>query len=242
MRVGALAVVVWLVAGCSSDEKCGETDVAASYQLSAPGISVEITTAPFAVRVSDGAGTVVVESLTAPDGYAPATWTTGIIETEAFPSPGYFSFQTAFDGWHDLELVGVQQRAADSIDIHLHDKTNDDACVTVTYSVRESTLRVEAIATPGTPRAWSTGFASPSDEAFLGFGERFNKTNQRGVQVFSYLEEGGIGTGEGTSPSLDNPYPIGEAMAYYPVPFFISTRGRGPITSSIVSRRPRAAR
>ncbi len=227
MRVGAVAVIVCVLASCSSDEPCGKTEFAASYQLAAPGISVDITTEPFVVRVSDGSGKVVVESFTAPDGYAPATWTTGAISTRAFPAPGYFSFQTGFDPWHELEVVGAVQRAPDTLDIHLHDKLASDACVTVTYTVRESTLRVEAISTPGAPRAWSAGFATTADEAFLGFGERFNKTNQRGVQVFSYLEEGGIGTGEGKPASPDNPYPNGEAMAYYPVPFFISTHGYG---------------
>jgi alpha-D-xyloside xylohydrolase len=43
--------------------------------------------------------------------------------------------------------------------------------------------------------------------------------------MYSWLEEGGIGLGEGAAPGAANPWPNGEPMSYYPVPFFVSTRG-----------------
>ncbi len=222
-----LAVAALMIAAACSDPPCGSTDLAASYHLSAPGISVDIETSPFVVRVLDGGGNVVVESLTADGGYAPATWTSGATQTRAIPSPGYFSFETGFDPWRELALVGVVQKSDTIAILHLHDRANRDGCVTMTYSLRDSTLRVEARSENATPRAWSAGFLSSADEGILGFGERFNKTNQRGVQVFSYAEEGGIGTGEANVAGLENPFPSGEAMTYYPVPFFLSTHGYG---------------
>jgi len=45
--------------------------------------------------------------------------------------------------------------------------------------------------------------------------------------VYSFSEEGGIGASEAEPPGTANPFPNGEAMSYYPVPFFISTRGYG---------------
>jgi alpha-glucosidase (family GH31 glycosyl hydrolase) len=225
MRSAALVICVALVAAGCSDTPCGATDLAASYSLEAPGITVELETSPLALRVIDGAGTTVIETATPGEGYAAASWTTGIVETKAFPAPGYFSFQAVLEPWHDLELVGVDQRSPTSAILHLHDRSGGDTCVIMTLTLRDHALRVEATARSATPRAWSVGFASPSDEAFLGFGERFNRTNQRGVAVYSYAEEGGIGTGEGMIASPDNPYPNGESMAYYPVPFFVSTRG-----------------
>ena len=75
------------------------------------------------------------------------------------------------------------------------------------------------------PRAWHSAFASPPDEAFLGFGERFNRTNQRGVDVFSFAEEGGLGGRE--SEATRAQYPNGETMTYFPVPFYVSTAGYG---------------
>jgi alpha-glucosidase len=226
--------VMALLVGCGDNLPCSEAgEAAARYTLVADGITVEIETSPLAVRVVDGDGTEVLAS--AGDdvalGYTPASWTTGVITTRTFASPGYFSVQAGLDDYRDLEVVGATERGSE-VRLHLHEKgTTRTPCVTLSYAVTSSRLRVEArIDDHGdatAPRAWSTGFASAPDEAFLGFGERFNKTNQRGVKVFSWLEEGGIGTGEGMAEGPDNPYPFGEAMAYYPVPFFVSTKGYG---------------
>lgn len=224
------------VLGCGDNLPCSESgDVAARYTLTATGITVEIETDPLAVRVLDGAGTEVLA--TAGDdvatGYTPASWTSGVVTTRTFASPGYFSVQAGLDPYRELEVVGAsggRSAGATAVTLHLHEKgTTRTPCVTLAYTVTDSRLRVEARLSHDdtVPRAWTTGFASTSDEAFLGFGERFNRTNQRGVKVFSFLEEGGIGTGEGTVAGPDNPYPFGEAMAYYPVPFFVSTKGYG---------------
>jgi len=96
----------------------------------------------------------------------------------------------------------------------------------VVHELRASTLRVEASRTDK-PRAWETAFISPTDEGFLGLGERYNKVNQRGKSLYSWPEEGGLSKGEKEPASASNPYPNGEGMTYYPVPFFISTNGYG---------------
>ncbi|MBI5481041.1 MAG: hypothetical protein HY906_19440, partial [Deltaproteobacteria bacterium] len=48
-----------------------------------------------------------------------------------------------------------------------------------------------------------------------------------GLVVYSFPEEGGLAEGEGVPPSAANPFPNGEVMTYYPVPFFVSSRGYG---------------
>jgi len=224
MRSTATAVLA-VLASCSKPP-CGTTSLAPSYQLAAPGIAVEVDTTHFMLHVRDDSGATVLETPIAGDGYAAATWTTGVVDAKEFPAPGYSSFQAVLDPWHTLEIVGVDQTSPDSAVLNLHDPAlGDSACVTMTLSLRDHALRVEATTHAATPRAWSTGFASTPDEGFLGFGERYNRTNQRGVPLYNYVEEGGIGAGEGFPPSPDNPYPNGEAMTYYPVPFFISTHG-----------------
>ncbi|KAF0105251.1 MAG: glycosyl hydrolase family protein [Chloroflexi bacterium] len=55
-------------------------------------------------------------------------------------------------------------------------------------------------------------FESPADEAFYGFGERFNALNQRGNHLDNYVY------GQYTSQGK---------RTYIPVPFFISSRGYG---------------
>ena len=64
----------------------------------------------------------------------------------------------------------------------------------------------------GTVLQYKLGFESPSDEAFYGFGERFNALDQRGYQLDNYVY--GQYTGQGK-------------RSYIPIPFFISSRGYG---------------
>src|SRR5262249_28389061 len=45
--------------------------------------------------------------------------------------------------------------------------------------------------------------------------------------MFSWSEEGGIGANEQSAPGPTNPFPNGEPMSYYPVPFLLSTHGYG---------------
>lgn len=232
MKNAVCIVIALLFHTACGDERCAKlSDVEASYRLSADGIVAEISTQPFQLRVIDGSERVMLESVDGADGYANATWTTGNVATKAFPAPGYFTFDAALDPWRSLEIVGAEQPSDTELLLHLRGVGADDgACPTVSvrYAVSASKLRVEAATTDGTaPRAWSAGFTTPPDEGFLGFGERFNKTNQRGRAVFSWLEECGIGNGEGLPAGPDNPFPSGEAMTSYPVPFFISTRGYG---------------
>ena len=64
----------------------------------------------------------------------------------------------------------------------------------------------------GTVLQYKLGFESPSDEAFYGFGERFNALDQRGNQLDNHVY--GQYTGQGK-------------RSYIPIPFFLSSRGYG---------------
>ena len=43
--------------------------------------------------------------------------------------------------------------------------------------------------------------------------------------MYSYAEEGGVGGARTTPPGDENPFPNGPSMTYFPVPFFLSSRG-----------------
>jgi alpha-glucosidase (family GH31 glycosyl hydrolase) len=64
----------------------------------------------------------------------------------------------------------------------------------------------------GRVRQYQLGFESPSDEAFYGFGERFNALDQRGQCLDNYVY--GQYTNQGK-------------RTYIPIPFFMSSRGYG---------------
>ncbi|MCC7536177.1 MAG: glycoside hydrolase family 31 protein [Deltaproteobacteria bacterium] len=200
-----------------------------SWALEAEGVRVTVSASPYRFTVADGEGREVLRTLDAPadDGYAALGWTTGHVSFRpGVLTKGHFLFRASLDPWRQgWAAVEATEESARVVEVALSDPEGSDARVIVRHEVRAGTLRVEARLADGEePRAWSSAFASTPDEGFLGFGERFNRTNQRGVSVYSWAEEGGFGTGEGEPVGPDNPAPNGEAMSYYPVPFFLSTR------------------
>ncbi len=76
-------------------------------------------------------------------------------------------------------------------------------------SVNPIQVLVNAI---GTVQQYRIGFESPDEEAFYGFGERFNALDQRGNHLDNYVY------GQYTSQGK---------RSYIPIPFFISSRGYG---------------
>jgi alpha-glucosidase (family GH31 glycosyl hydrolase) len=208
-------VLFLLLASCGSS-------VPATLTIAADGITVTVSTRPYRYTVADASGTVVLAS--APegsgDGWGPVGWTTGQLFWGTIAVPGYFTFDTQLDPWRDAPSV-TQATQLDPATLELTLSSG----VVQKLAVRASTLRVENRATGDKPRAWSAAFSSPADEGFFGFGERFNRLDQRGLSLYSWAEEGGLGKDEQTPKSATNPWPNGETMTYYPVPFFVSTKG-----------------
>jgi alpha-glucosidase (family GH31 glycosyl hydrolase) len=206
----------------------GCSDLPPRWTLTAPGVTVEIDRAPYRFHVRDGGGRAVLDSLGdgARDGWSSVGWTTGHVAWNPLASKGYYDFATGFDPWRDhWEVTAATGKGPTRLDVTL--EGGDGECVKLSHQLRDSTLRVEAQPCGKPPRAWSAGFASPVDEAFVGFGERFNRVDQRGRSLYSWPEEGGLSEGEKSLASATNPWPNGEGMTYYPVPFFVSTRGYG---------------
>lgn len=234
MRRKLALAVLWLSAcndAAPPPPRCArDPSLPGSFTLAGAGVTVEVTSAPYGYTVRDGDGTAVLTTLGpgAGDGYGGVAWTTGLVSTDRFVAPGYFSFYPTLDPWRDrFEVVAATQEAT-RLTVTLADPGDDQAaCVTVVHELRPSTLRVSATVDGGSARAWAAAFTTAAGEGFLGFGERFNRTDQRGRDVWSWAEEGGLGTGEGDLASPENPWPNGEMMTYYPVPFFVSTAGYG---------------
>lgn len=79
--------------------------------------------------------------------------------------------------------------------------------------ILKTSAPLQALVTPdGGVSMFRLSFESPADEAFYGFGERFNAFDQRGNQLDNYVYAQYIGQGK---------------RSYIPVPFFISSRGYG---------------
>ncbi|MCK6530293.1 hypothetical protein L6R50_22970 [Myxococcota bacterium] len=226
--------------GCDDgtpDPPVPDEGVRESYTLAGPGFEVVVGTAPYGWTVRDSAGRTVLG--TAPggggDGYGPLAMTTGSVDWGVVGSPGWFSFEPYLDPWLDSWVAVEASASADRVELRLvpaaavgEDGEADPSApaIRVVHRVQEhATLRVEAAAEGFEPRAFAAAFASPGDEGFLGLGERYTRTDFRGLDVYNWAEEGGVGTGEGDPSGPANPLPNGESMTYYPVPFFVSTLG-----------------
>ena len=221
----ALLSLPALFSGCSHNSTCKSYN----WTLSAPGISVKIQGCPYGYKVLNASNEVVLSTLgeVSQNGYGALGYANGSVKWSNIVSQGYFSFTTQLDPWNDRwSFDSAALKGNTELDLVLKDTTNGRVAHII-HTVRESTLRVEVSLDGDKPRAWEASFSSPSDEAFLGFGERYNRTNQRGMDLYSWSEEGGLSYGENSIPGPANPFPNGETMTYYPVPFFISTKGYG---------------
>ncbi len=207
---------------------CGSSGPPPTYEVTAPGITVRVDSSPLAFTVEDATGRAVLASHAGPtaDGYGALAQAGGAVTIRSTVSPGYFA--TNFNGlgaWQDGYTVTSAKPGDRTLDLVL--AASGQPNILVHIALRPSAARFEARVDGAAPRAWSAAFQSPAAEGFLGMGERFTRTNFRGLRMYSWTEEGGIGFGEGQAPGANNPYPNGESMSYYPVPFFVSTGGYG---------------
>ena len=229
LSVLAPSVFVLLCSAC--EDPAAEPELPDSWTLSADGVTVVVTREPYGFTVDDVNERTVLS--TVPEalggGYSSIAWTTGSISWSTNPlTAGQFTFRPNLDPWREGWLVVEAVESEGRLELTLREEGGDgQEQLVVRHIVTDSTLRVEAELGGGEPRAMSAAFTTPSEEGFLGFGERFTRTDQRGQAVYSWAEEGGVGAGEGEPIGPDNPVPNGESMTYYPVPFFVSTEGYG---------------
>lgn len=218
-RIAPIALIALIVpTGCGSSPDCGDGVSAAQLSMQGTDLTVEIATNPYALTVRDPSGKVIVEN-------GSLGWTTGVMGLQKGVYNGYFFFDNELDPWREgLHVVSATQTDQE-IDVVLHGA--DDTCITVSHVIRAGALRVEAHQTGTAPSAWEMSFSSPTDEAFLGLGERYDRVDHRGVAVYNWPEEGGLTKGEAEPAGPENPFPNGAVMTYYPVPFFLSTVGYG---------------
>lgn len=207
----------------------GPDELPDRWTLAAEGVRLEVQRTPFGYGVFEPNGTLVLQSLGHGDGdgYAALAWTSGSVDWEpGVISPGHMKLSGRLDPWRERWQVVAAEQTTDALALRLgpaDDPDDEVRQIQVRFAVGPSTLRVEVGKDHRQPRAWAAGFVAGPDEGFLGLGERFTRTDQRGLDVFSWAEEGGIGTGEGEPAGPENPYPNGESMTYYPIPFFLST-------------------
>jgi alpha-glucosidase (family GH31 glycosyl hydrolase) len=224
----SLIALTTLFAGASCDDQEEPVDPL-HVVVSSSQARVRITLEPFRVEVFDGAGQGILTSLA--DQGTEQSALAATLDAPDYRSqivPGWDGYEANYSAWRRAlhGRVTARDGASASIDVEgegvlVH---YDVSVVDARVSLR---MRAEPTAGAGAVNVTSMAFESPSDEHFFGMGERFATSNHRGYSLYSWAEEGGLARGEKYPISQQTPYPNGPSMTYFPVPFFLSTRGYG---------------
>jgi alpha-glucosidase (family GH31 glycosyl hydrolase) len=229
LRLFALASTLApiLITGCTDQEtQPGGTQ---EIRVSSGGAVVSVTLDPFSFRVVNSAGTVLLESSSGDGAYAGATATVDTPYTLAKPLPGWDTYSPGEAPFRSASHGTVLSQSASSLKVALK---GDGIDGTFTIDTDGDRVKLAFSATGHDDQnnplnKASLGFKLDGTEHFFGLGERFATMNHRGWSLYSWAEEGALGEGETTPVSDQNPYPNGPSMTYFPVPFYLSSKGYG---------------
>ncbi|MFO0758103.1 MAG: glycoside hydrolase family 31 protein [Byssovorax sp.] len=250
MRKLLVPLSLLLVAACDLPPPGGTTDpgsgTPAPATLDNGLVHVEIRTDPFGLEVTDPAGKVLLDtfdgdSTVASDevkAYGPLGATHHTTDFKISVVEGWDHVIGTDDPWHHGAEVTALGATGTSASIDLADPSDAATTFHVDLSLDGPELRIDAAVTGGATSGaggsaqgglnqMGLSFVLPEDEHFFGLGERLSAVDHRGRHYECWVEEGGIGQGEGVPPGPDNPGPNGPGMSHAPIPFYVSTRGYG---------------
>jgi alpha-glucosidase len=219
--LGALGLV--LAPACSRGGDLAEDRVVSVRSLDTV---VELHTSPFSLSVIEN-GNRVLTSLSAPDPERGAVMAAyELVEEAPRGLPGWDGYLSSPGPWGTASSAVVVEERPDFARLEV---TCGSGKVMVSVGVRQKRVELSLEAQGSdSGNAWNKlglSFATAPDEHFFGMGERFASTDHRGLSLYQWAEEGGVGKGESVKRSYDNPGPNGPSMTYFPVPFFLSSRG-----------------
>ncbi|MFO0551543.1 MAG: glycoside hydrolase family 31 protein [Polyangiaceae bacterium] len=237
-------VTMGLFAASLATASCGDdsSPPPSPVELSSDAARVQIETNPFVLRILDADGQVVLETYpTTPDDEDPYGSPAATIDRfTTLPQllPGWDGYEANEDPWRHGVTASVRESTADHAIV---DFLSDEVFLSLEVSIDGPRVRLRLTAAEHVGgdgvgggadgdialNKTTLAFRSPSDEHFFGLGERFTRVDHRGLSIYSYAEEGGLGEGEDVPAGPENPAPNGPSMTYFPVPFFISNKGYG---------------
>jgi alpha-glucosidase (family GH31 glycosyl hydrolase) len=195
-----------------------------SATLASKRVQVHVTRAPFDVVVKDVHGQVLWQ--VAPGGFTRDLLLQKIISIPLLYTGNTFKFKWRAWSKPVTQVTHIEAQGNALI------VTFKKAILRFTFHA-DDILRVEFNHTSRlTPHA-SIAFLAPVDAHYLGFGQRFNRVDQRGEEVYFLVEEGGVGYA-GLAPRLKHifgergTWPNGEQCTGFPVPFGLVSREHGP--------------
>jgi sulfoquinovosidase len=226
MRLLAALLASVVLTGCYVDDSPGTT-----FVLSSDEARVVIEESPFSIQIQRPDGETVLASAHGDGAYASASATVDAPFFSAKSLPGWDGYEAGEAPWRAAKRAHVRELGATSATVELE---GDDVAFKLEVSLEGARVRlhVEALESadgkgPGSLNKSSLAFALGEGERFFGLGERFASVDHRGLSLYSWAEEGGLGQGETTPEGVLAPYPNGPSMTYFPVPFMLSSRGYG---------------
>ncbi|WP_146653800.1 TIM-barrel domain-containing protein [Labilithrix luteola] len=230
----ALAASVSLAPGLAFVPACS-SDMSASsgppVELHGVEASVRVDLSPFVIRVIDGEGKEILTTLPGGDGdpYGGPGATRDMGSENVMPLPGWDGWIADERPWRRPSSAVTVAQSDRGATFELDAGDGNAIVVDVLLDGAKVHLKTTArFADPASPEVWnktSIAFALRPDEHFFGLGERFASVDHRGLSLYSWAEEGGLGQGEDQPRGPQNPSPNGPSMTYFPVPFFLSSAG-----------------
>jgi alpha-glucosidase (family GH31 glycosyl hydrolase) len=226
MRRAASVLALGTLLGATG---CNDEPLEQGPLLRSDGASVQVKLQPFGLQIRDASGNTVLATTRGRG--ADATGGPAVtVDTPDFIAqtlPGWDGYRANEEPWRSGVVARVLDAGEEFAELEL---TGDGTRMTVRVSVQGARVRLSlaAGASAGASAALnktSLGFVSHDDESFFGMGERFGTVDHRGFPIYSWAEEGALGKGEEAAIGPENPWPNGPSMTYFPVPFFLSSRG-----------------
>ncbi|MFO8056488.1 MAG: glycoside hydrolase family 31 protein [bacterium] len=220
-----MVLSAWLIAG--SGLLMGGSGKAETVSvLQGPELRAEVSRGPFSMRVLDPAGKELLRTT------GKISFTT-VTKQKPYQFIAWWKWTPAIKKpWTHADQVVSLEKKNDELVVELAEETGGKALVRLrAFFIDSGALRVETrvLDRPDVNRL-VLRFRKHSDDRYYGMGERFNSAEHSGERVRVWCEEGGLGIGRlhKVLPGLSfNPFPKGKDMTYYPVPFFLNTRGYG---------------
>ena len=222
----SLALSLALAAGCADVE---DPLPPAPLTISGGGATVTFTLDPFSLRITGKEGTSLLETASGAGVYGGAAATVDTPYWTAQSLPGWDGYSADEAPWTVATSAKVLEKTDSTIQLDL---TGEGLAMVLTVEAAGDRVRIAFTAT-GTQggqapfNKTSLAFALDPKERFFGLGERFGRLDHRGSSLYSWAEEGALGRGEDAPIEASNPYPNGPSMTYFPVPFYLSSRGYG---------------
>ncbi len=257
MRTWISRAVLVAIASTFLGDSCGDSpsDVVvpnATWSNQSGTATVEVQTRPFALVIKDKSGNVLLETAKAKTtkdpadamrAYSPLSVTHNTDLTAPVVMVGWDYYRGEDSPWTQVSRVLSITKDPNTLTIVLGTGLPEGR-VTLTITSQGIGLHLVASIDPVANvnpdiavNRVSMAFAMHDDDHFLGFGERFVYTDQRGKFLYSWVEDGGFGHGEGTPLGAGNPSPSGPAQTNIPIPWFWDPRGFGVLFNTTVRTR-----